>query len=252
MKNGRQRKRTITRAILWLAASSVTAFALAGAYYVNEVRRARSETPALIAATWKTYGKQLKLDDLSADRLAMLLAVEDPAFSRHRGVDLTTPGAGMTTITQGLVKVIYFDGFRQGVAKIRQTLIAQYALDSLVSKNDQLQLFLNICYLGTVNGRAVHGYAEAAQAFFGKEFGDLTDQEFLSLLAIHIHPARFKPGTVSNADRVERIRAYLSGRVRPAGLLDIEYTGKQHGKPAEEALMIFLRLITDAEPAPAS
>jgi membrane carboxypeptidase/penicillin-binding protein PbpC len=138
---------TIIRTILWLSAAGALALIAATGYYANEVRVARATTPSLVSETLKRFGVQLKLADLSKERQAMLLAIEDPAFIRHHGVDLETPGAGMTTITQGLVKLIYFpEGFKQGIAKVRQTLIAQYALDSLVSKNDQLQLFLNICY----------------------------------------------------------------------------------------------------------
>lgn len=244
-------RQTITRAILWLSATSAIAIAMTTGYYFNEVRVARAETPALVAASWRRYGAQLKPQDLSADRRAMLLAVEDPAFTRHHGVDLATPGAGMTTITQGLVKLIYFpNGFHQGIAKVRQTLIAQYALDSLVSKEDQLLLFLNICYLGNQNGQAIHGYAAAAQAYFGKAFAALTDEEFLSLVAMHISPVNLKPGTAPNIERVQRIHAYLSGKYRPAGLLDVGYDGKQRGTLAEEVLMALLRLITDATPAP--
>lgn len=143
----------VNRTIVWLSAAGALAFIAAAGYYVNEVRMARVATPSLVAETWKRFGARLQLTDLSEDRRAWLLAIEDPAFARHHGVDLETPGAGMTTMTQGLVKLMYFPGgFKQGVAKVRQTLIAQYALDPLVSKNDQLQLFLNICYLGSMNG----------------------------------------------------------------------------------------------------
>lgn len=239
----------IIRTALWLSGTGALAVMVAAGYYANEVRAARVATPSLVSETWKRFGTQLKLTDLSKDRQAMLLAIEDPAFTRHHGVDLETPGAGMTTITQGLVKLIYFpDGFKQGVAKVRQTLIAQYALDSLVSKNDQMQLFLNICYLGSRNGQPVHGYAVAAQAYFGKSFAELTDEEFLSLVAMHIAPDNLKPGTPENTQRVQRIHAYLSGRYQPASLLDVDYNGKQHGTLAEEALMSFLRLVTDARP----
>lgn len=239
----------VIRTILGLSGAGALALVLAASYYANEVRAARVATPSLVSETWKRFGAQLKPTDLSKDRQAMLLAIEDPAFTRHHGVDLETPGAGMTTITQGLVKLIYFpDGFKQGIAKVRQTLIAQYALDSLVSKNDQMQLFLNICYLGSKNGQPVHGYAAAAQAYFGKSFAELTDEEFLSLVAMHIAPDNLKPGTPENTQRVQRIHAYLSGKYRPASLLDVEYNGKQHGTLAEEALMSFLRLVTDARP----
>lgn len=239
----------IIRTVLWLSGAGALALIAVAGYYANEVRAARVATPSLVSETWKRFGTQLKLTDLSKDRQAMLLAIEDPAFIRHHGVDLETPGAGMTTITQGLVKLIFFpNGFKRGIAKVRQTLIAQYALDSLVSKNDQLQLFLNICYLGSKNGQPVHGYAAAAQAYFGKNFAELTDEEFLSLVAMHIAPDNLKPGTLENTQRVQRIHAYLFGKYQPASLLDVDYDGKQHGTLAEEALMSFLRLITDARP----
>lgn len=179
----------------------------------------------------------------------MLLGVEDPTFARHHGVDLETPGAGMTTLTQGLVKLLYFpNGFQQGIAKIRQTLIAQYALDAIVSKNDQLLLFLNICYLGHENGQAVYGYANGARVYYGKEFSGITDDEFLSLVAMHIEPNGLKPKSAANMARVTRIKRYLSGQYRPAGLLDVDYNGKQRGTLAEEVLMALLRLVVNAQP----
>ncbi len=98
----------IIRTVLWLSGASALALIAAAGYYANEVRVARVATPSLVSETWKRFGAQLKLTDLSKERQAMLLAIEDPAFIRHHGVDLETPGAGMTTITQGLVKLIYF------------------------------------------------------------------------------------------------------------------------------------------------
>ena len=155
----------------------------------------------------------------------------------------------MTTLTQGLVKLLYFpNGFHPGIAKIRQAVIAQYAFDAMVSKEDQLLLFLNICYLGNENGLEIHGYANAAKIYFGKEFSAITEDEFLSLVAMHIGPNALKPGTSANAERVKRIKMYLSGKYQPAGVLDVDYKGKQHGTLAEEALMAFLRLVTNARP----
>ena len=84
--------------------------------------------------------------------------------------------------------------------------------------------------------------------YFGKAFSAMTEDEFLSLVAMHIGPNALKPGTLANVERVKRIRMYLSGRYQPAGLLDVDYNGKQHGTLAEDALMILLRLITNAQP----
>lgn len=218
-------------------------------HYFNVVRIARRDTPFLIETAFKRYGVELTLSDLPPSRKSMLIAIEDPAFYRHHGVDLTTPGAGMTTITQGLVKLLYFpEGFRQGIAKIRQTLIAQYALDALVSKDEQMHLFLNISYLGHVDNVEIHGFQNAAKVYFHKEFSAISDDEFLSLVAMLIGPNDLKPGTVSNTERVLRIKKYLSGQYQPTGLLDVDYNGKRHGTIAEEALMAFLRLVTNASP----
>ncbi len=235
---------------LALSGALLLAIGLAG-YYANEVRVARNDTPALVQAAWAQFGRQLHYADLSPRQQAILLSIEDPAFFRHRGVDLATPGAGMTTITQGLVKLLYFpDGFRPGIRKIRQTLIAQYALDAQVAKEEQLDLMLNMTYFGEQAGRPVHGFANAAQAYYGKAFGTLSEREFQSLVAMLIAPNRLVPGTFANAERMRRIDAYLSGTYRPAGVLDVEYNGMTRGTTAEEMLMALLRLVTDARPAP--
>jgi membrane peptidoglycan carboxypeptidase len=222
------------------------------AYYANEIRVARRDTPALVREAWQRYGRHLKQSELSPYKTNVLFAVEDPAFFRHHGVDLDTPGAGMTTITQGLVKLLYFpDGFKQGIPKVRQTLIAQYALDALVPKNDQLDLLLNMTYMGSKNGKPIYGFANAAQAYFGKDFGAISDVEFQSLVAMLIAPNQLLPGTPAHAKRMRHIDAYLSGAYRPTSVLDVEYDGKAKasGSPAEEMLMSLLRLITDAKPA---
>lgn len=230
MNNSGGTKRVIMWAFIGSGCLLLIAVFVVAIYYTNEVRVARRDTQVLVASALKRYGAPLSLADLSSVRKAMLLAIEDPAFYRHRGVDLETGGAGMTTITQGIVKLIYFpDGFRPGIAKIRQTLIAHYALDSLVSKEDQIFLFLNIAYLGHKDGRAVHGYADGARTYFGKEFDAITDEEFLSLVAMLISPNALQPGTPAHAERMKRIHAYLSGEYKPAGLLDVEYNGKRHG-----------------------
>jgi membrane peptidoglycan carboxypeptidase len=242
-------KRTLGWIFLGIPAALGTVAVVTAVYYANEVRVARSDTPALVAAASSRYGTQLKLADLPAQRLNTLLAIEDPAFMRHNGVDLTTPGAGMTTITQGLVKILYFpEGFDPGIDKIRQTLIAQYALNALVSKEDQLALFLNTAYLGNKDGKPVHGYAQGARSYFGKEFAALSDAEFVSLVAMLIGPNYFKPGTPAHDERIKLVQAYLAGRYQPDGLLDVEYKGKPQGTPAQEALIALLRIVTDARP----
>ena len=228
---------------------------LACIYYVLTVVAARQDTAALVAAALRGNGDRLNTSDLNPERLAWLIKIEDPAFFRHQGVDLSTPGAGMTTITQGLVKLLYFpDGFRAGVSKIRQTLIAEYGLDAQVSKDDQLRLLLNIAYFGEVAGQSVHGFGQASHVYFGKEFDQLSDEQYLELVAMLMGPNAFKPGSQALAERMRRIHEYLAGARKPASLLDVEYNGVQRGSSAQEVFIWLLGRLTHAvpeSPAPA-
>lgn len=237
------------RLLLALVGAGVLALGIVTGHYVNEVRVARAETPDLVAQAWQRHGKKLALDELPAQRLTVLLAVEDPRFFHHHGVDLETPGAGMTTISQGLVKLLYFpSGFNAGIAKVRQTLIARYAFDALVPKREQLELFLNMAYMGHSSEGPIHGFPAAARRYFGKDFSELSERDFRSLVAMVIGPDTYVPGSAQLAARMERIEAYVAGRYRPLSVLDTEYDGTTRGTFMEEALMVVLRLLTTASP----
>lgn len=83
-------------------------------YYSVVILQARRETPQLIGRALHA-GLALRASDLSPWQRRALLAIEDPAFYRHHGVDLKTPGAGLTTITQSLVRA-FQTGHRQAQA----------------------------------------------------------------------------------------------------------------------------------------
>ena len=118
------------------------------------------------------------------------------------------------------MKWYYFEDFQPGLAKIRQSLIARFALDPLVSKRDQLTLFINNVWLANVDGRDVRGLAEGARVFYGKRFQELTSDEFLSLLVFD-QPARLnvRVDPAGNARRVRQIKRLLAGECRRGGLL---------------------------------
>ena len=194
-------------------------------YSLAVVFSARAETDEIVNTWLQSEHMKLELSDFQPERLQMVLAVEDPNFYNHNGMDLSTPGAGMTTITQGLVKYLYFKDFTPGVAKLKQTLIAVFALDALVSKDQQLLLMVNTVNLGQHQGKTIRGFGSAAEAYFKKSFSELNDDEFLALLAMVISPNHFhildRPAV--NAERVRRIKLLLSGEYRPAGLMDLYY-----------------------------
>jgi len=215
------RRRVVRRRIAWLAASVPIVVLL---FCVVTIAVGWLRAPALVAREIGKVERPLRASDLPPGYLEALLRVEDPAFPTHHGLDLTTPGAGMTTITQGLVKFLYFDDFRPGLAKLPQSLFA-VGLDARVSKDDLLTLFLNRSYLGTVEGREVHGFDEAARAYFGTPAPDLDREQWLALVAMCVGPDAFSVAIApeNNRNRVARIERLLAGRCRPAGWLDVYY-----------------------------
>lgn len=213
------------KAIKITSLTLTTVFLLITLYFTSVVIKARIDTPKLIKSALHSENITLKVSDLSQWQVNALLKIEDPAFYQHKGVDFKTSGAGLTTITQSLVKIYYFKHFRLGIAKIKQTLIARYATYPLISKNDQLQLFINNVYLGSVNDKPVYGLAVAAETYYHKPIHQLSKKEYLSIVAMINSPQGFhlfdRPD--ANRERTERLMKVVSGEYKPKHLMDMYY-----------------------------
>ena len=162
-----------------------------------------------------------------AERSKTLLAIEDPTFATNKGVDFTTPGGGMTTLSQSLGKRIFFERFRPGFPKGELIVLTRFALYPKVDKRRTLTAFLATAEFGSRRGRPVVGFADASRTWLGKPFGVLSDAEFLKLVAMLPAPARFNPtrNPAANAERVARIERLLARRCTPDGLRDVMLKG---------------------------
>ncbi|MBD8489697.1 transglycosylase domain-containing protein [Echinicola sp. CAU 1574] len=181
-------------------------------YCIMVVIKARAQTPDIVLQALHSDNIHLSLHDLSKSQLSELLKVQDPNFYAHHGFDISTPGTGITTLSQGLVKQFYFDDFKPGLAKIKQTLIARFAFDPMTPKDTILTLFINYAYMGHIEGRAIHGFQPAAEFYFKKNFADLNEDEYLALIAMIRAPNTFHYlyHRKANDLRVSRIKRYLS------------------------------------------
>lgn len=202
------------------------------AYFAVVTVNAYFTSQSIIAQVYASNKLALRLEDLPEKHRDALLKVEDPNFYQHNGIDLKTPGAGYTTITQGLVKTYFFpEGFSPGFLKykkIKQSLIA-IAFNSRVDKNTQLDIFINTVYLGTLQNKEVIGFQEGAKTYFNKEFKELSFDEYLSLLAMVIAPndISISKKPEKNKERVKRIKLLLEGSCKPTSLSDVYYKNCQ-------------------------
>lgn len=164
---------------------------------------------------------------LTLQRTIILLRVEDPTFWTNNGIDFSTPGAGITTLSQSLGKRIFFERFRPGFPKGELIVLTRFALYPKVDKLRTLRAFLATAYFGHRDGRAVIGIGSAARAWYGKPLAALSDREYLSLIAMGPAPKKLDSmrHPAANADRVARIERLIAGHCTPAGLRDVMLEG---------------------------
>ena len=171
------------------------------------------------------------------------VAAEDRRFFEHHGVDergiirafignLADPGRpqGGSTITQQVVKNLLVGDDVTYERKIREMIVAS-RVESTLSKQAILELYLNSAYLG----RGSWGVEMAARSYFGKSAQDLTVAEGAMLAGLLKGPSFFNPDR--HPDRAKERLAYVLGRMQEDGVLSAE--DKDHALAAPPKLVAF-------------
>jgi penicillin-binding protein 1A len=155
------------------------------------------------------------------------LAVEDASFYSHQGVNFKAIARaaynnfrgqelqGASTITQQLVRAILLNNERSYQRKIREIILA-YRLESTLSKDQILQLYLNQIYLG----HGAYGIEAASQEYFDKHASQLTVAEGAMLAGITQSPEGKSPLKRPDEARARQIHAL--SRMEREGFLTTE------------------------------
>jgi len=187
---------------------------------------ARRDAAALKVRAQETVAGGRGAHSLRPEQLRVLLLVQDPGFYEHSGVDFSTPGAGYTTLTQSLSKRLAFEEFLPGIRKIRQTGYA-LGLDSVMSKDLQIALFLETAEMGNSDQGWVTGFHNASQVFFGAPVNEITDREFYTLVAVLIAPGQLGIQWPDEKleERIRRISRLVAGECQPLNFGDVWIEG---------------------------
>ncbi|MBK5923702.1 glycosyl transferase [Rhodovulum sulfidophilum] len=174
-------------------------------------------------------------DSLGVRYRDILITVEDPNFWDHSGLDISTPGAGLTTITQSLAKRVAFDEFRPGLRKIRQTGYA-LGLEVRLSKAQILALWLDTLEMGEGPNGWIVGFHDASAALYGRPPASLTETQFIRLVAVLIAPASFNLTEHDTAldERTSRIQRLIAGVCGPTDNSDVWLDGCR--SPSDEGV----------------
>ncbi len=163
--------------------------------------------------------KIISLEDMADDLPKAYIAIEDERFYEHIGVDIKrTAGAimntlvkgeseyGGSTITQQLVKNITNDNESTGIEGIKRKIREwQRAcqVERMLSKEEILELYLNILFVGSNN---LHGVELGAEYYFNKSAKDLSLAECAFMAGINHSPNSYNPYNTS-VDNTEKIKS---------------------------------------------
>lgn len=146
----------------------------------------------------------VKLDEVPADLVNALLAVEDRRYYSHIGIDprgiaralvnMITGGEiqGGSTLTQQLVKNFFLTPERTLKRKFNEALMA-LLLEYHYDKEEILETYINEIYLGQDKNRAIHGFGLAARFYFGKRLNELSLAQSAMLVGIVKGPQLYDP-----------------------------------------------------------
>jgi len=157
-----------------------------------------------------------------------VLAIEDHRFYDHPGVDVIgSAGAvftnlfgdkeylvGGSTLTQQIVKNTFLTPEKTMRRKLQEQFMA-LVLESRFSKDQILELYLNDVVLGQRGPFEIHGVAEAARIFFGKDVKNLSLAEAATLAGLIQSPSRLSP--FRNPQRAIERRNVVLGSMVDAG-----------------------------------
>ena len=161
--------------------------------------------------------KIIKLEDMAEYLPKAYVAIEDERFYNHSGIDFKRTGGailktvtgsssyGGSTITQQLVKNITKDDEASGIdgiiRKIKEWSKA-YQVERMISKDQILELYLNILFVGSSN---INGVELGSQYYFDKSAKDLDLAECAFMAGINNSPNAYKPFSEEQADK-EKIK----------------------------------------------
>jgi penicillin-binding protein 1A len=179
-----------------------------------------------------------------------LLSIEDARFYEHSGVDYRgvlralvadlTGGfrQGASTITMQVARAFFLSQEKSVKRKLTEVVLA-YRIESALSKDQILELYMNQIYLG----QRTHGFASAARTYFKKPLADLTLAEAAMLAGIPQNPAKHNPAV--NPVRAKARQELVLKRMLHLGKI----TQAQHDEAVGQPLKIGHSLQFDAHAA---
>jgi len=234
----------------------------------DSVELDRPVLTALMTSGARQKRRRTPLASIPEHMQQAVLSIEDRSFYSHPGVNplrLTAVGVksllgientgGTSTITQQLSRMFFLaDEFNAELQsgergkslesylrKGREGLMS-LVLERKASKKEILELYLNDVYLGQRGSFAIHGVAEAARIFFGKDVANISISEAAVIAGVIQSPAGRSP--FANPKRSTERRNVVLKAMADEGYI----TEEQATKSMREPLVVAARGVDNEAP----
>ena len=173
-----------------------------------------------VAGRDRSKRKVIGFNDIPPHLLKAITVTEDRSFFEHYGVNIrgiiralirrydgdpNSPIArqGGSSITQQLVKNLLLSPEKTLQRKVAEAYMS-IILETRLTKEEIFALYCNQVYLGQQAGFQIHGFGEAAEAYFNKDVTNLTLPEAAFLAGIIRSPNRYNPYHDTNTATARR------------------------------------------------
>lgn len=165
-----------------------------------------------------------------------ILATEDARFFKHNGIDFKgmlraglanfrrLKSQGASTITMQVARNMYLSSERTYTRKLYEVLLT-LKLEHVLTKDQILEIYMNQIFLG----QRAHGFAAAADTYFGKPLDSISIAEAAMLAGIPKFPSTANP--VANYARARTRQLYIIDRMEENGYITAQEAEKAKSEP---------------------
>ncbi len=172
----------------------------------------------------------VKYRDIPKVMVDAVISAEDKRFFQHNGFDPiriikaayvdvshARKVQGASTLSQQLARSFWLDTRKNWTRKLAEVIIT-LQIEQRLSKDEIFEDYANEVYLGWRGAYQIHGFGEAAEAFFGKDLSQVSLPEAATLAGMIQSPAQFDP--FHHPDRARERRNVILGMMRQNGLIN--------------------------------
>ena len=199
---------------------------------------------ALVTSEAREKRRDVPLQAIPRQMIQAVLAIEDRRFYDHPGVDpIGIAGAVFrnifgnkaylasgSTLTQQLVKNTFLTPEKTPKRKMIEWFMS-VVLETRLTKDQILQLYLNDVSLGQRGSFAIHGVAEAARLFFAKDVTNVSVAEAATIAGVIQSPSRLSP--FNNPERAKERRNVVIRAMADTGFISPESAERAVREPLQ-------------------